>query len=89
MLVRSRHHDDAIRVFSMLELTRSIDAIEKRNQHNKYNQDFKHAKEHHIDDTHDNRHRITSAIQNRHDFKIKEEEVSCSECVEFSLKKKF
>ena len=70
-------------------MTRSIDAIEQKNQFNKYNQNFKHAKEHHIDDTYDDRHRITKAIQNRHDLKIEKEEVSCSECIEFSLKKKF
>ena len=89
MFVRSRRHDDATRVASMLELTRSTDAIEKEDQHNKYNQNFRHAKEHHIDDTHDDRHRITEAIQDRHDLRIEEEEVSCSECIEFSLKKKF
>ena len=89
MLVRSRRHDDATRVASMLELTKSTNAIEKKDQHNKYNQDSRHAKEHHIDDTHDDKHRITEAIQNHHDLEIEEEKVSCSECIEFSLKKKF
>ena len=89
MLVRSRRHDDATRVANMLELTRFTNAIEKRNQHNKYNQDFKHAKEHHIDDTHNDRHRITEAIQDRYDFEIEKKEVSCFECIKFSLKKKF
>ena len=88
MLVRSRRHDDATRVASMLELTRSTNAIEKKNQHNKYNHNFKHAKEHHIDDTHNNKHRIIEAIQNRHDLKIEEKEMSYSECIKFSLKKK-
>ena len=73
----------------MLELTKSINAIEKRNQHNKYNQNSRHAKEHHIDDTHNDRYRIIEAIQNRHDLKIEEEEISYSECIKFSLKKKF
>ena len=89
MFVRSRRHDDATRIVNMLELTKSTDAIEKRDQHNKYDQNSKHAKEHHIDDTHDDRHNITEAIQNRHDLEIEKEEVSCSECIEFSLKKKF
>ena len=89
MLVRSRRHDDATRVASMLELTKFTNAIEKKNQHNKYNQDSKHAKEHHIDDMHDNRHRIIEAIQNRHDLKIEKKEMNCSECIKFSLKKKF
>ena len=89
MLVRSQRHDDATRATSMLELTRSINAIEKRNQHNKYDQDSKHAKKHHIDNTHDDKHNIIEAIQDRHDLRIEEEEVSCSECIEFSLKKKF
>ena len=87
--MRSRDHDDAIHIASMLELTKSTNAIEKKNQQNKYNQDFKHAKEHYIDDTHNNKHRITEAIQDRHDLKIEEKEVSCFECIEFSLKKKF
>ena len=45
--------------------------------------------EYHIDDTYDDRHRITEAIQDRHDLKIKEKEVNCSEYIEFSLKKKY
>ena len=73
----------------MLELTKSTNAIEKKDQYNKYNQDSKHAKEHYIDDAYDNRHRVIEAIQNRHDLKIEKEEVSYSECIEFSLKKKF
>ena len=89
MFVRSRRHDDATRVANMLELTKSTNAIEKKNQHNKYNQNSSHAKEHHIDDTHDDRYRIIEAIQNCHDLKIEEEEVSCFVRIEFSLKKKF
>ena len=89
MLVRSRRHDDATRVANILELKKSTDAIKKKDQHNKYNQDSRHAKRHYIDNTHDDRHRITEAIQDRYDFEIEEEEVSCSECIEFSLKKKF
>ena len=89
MLVRSRRHDDTTRVVNMLELTRSIDVIKKRDQHNKYNQNFKHAKKHYIDDTHDDKHRIIEVIQNRHDLEIEKEEVSCFECIEFSLKEKF
>ena len=73
----------------MLELKRSINAIKKKDQHNKYNQNFRHTKRHYIDDTHDDKHRVTEAIQDRYDFEIEKEEVSCSECIEFSLKKKF
>ena len=89
MLVWSRRHDDATRVISMLELTRFTNTIEKRNQYNKYNQNSKHVKEHHIDDTHDDKHRIIEATQNRHDLRIEKEKVSCSVYIEFSLKKKF
>ena len=88
MFVRSRRHDDTTRVANMLELKKFTNAIKKRDQHNKYNQNFKHTKRHYIDDTHDDRHRVIEAIQNRYDFEIKEKEVSCSKCIEFSLKKK-
>ena len=89
MLVRSRRHDNTTRVANMLELTRSTDAIEKRNQHNKYNQNSRHAKKHYIDDTHDDRHRIIEAIENRRDLEMKKKLLSCFECIEFSLKNKF
>ena len=42
-----------------------------------------------IDDMYNDRHRIVKAIQNRHDLEIEEKELICSECIEFSLKKKF
>ena len=89
MFVRSRRHDDTIRIASMLELTRSTNTIKKRDQYNRYNQDFKHEKEHYVDDTYDDKHRITEAIQIYHDLETEEKEVNCSECIEFSLKKKF
>ena len=89
MFVRSKRHNDTKRVVSMLELIRFTSAIKKKNQHNKHIQNAKHTKRHHIDDTYDDKHRIIEAIQNLHDLEIEEEEVSCSKCIEFSLKKKF
>ena len=54
----------------MLELTRFTNTIKKKNQHNTYNQDFRHAKKDHVDDTHDDRYRIIEAIQDRHDYTV-------------------
>ena len=85
MLVQSKRYNDTTRIASMLELMKFTNTIEKRNQHNKYNQDFKHAKEYHIDDTYDDKHRIIETIQDRHDLEIEREKVNCFKCIEFFI----